>query len=357
MAYLRVFRGKRRWQGEVHIVHGRCSKIFPDDSDLSKRQAENWEDEIRNELRNYPPLSIQELVENYLEFAKAQYLENTYQEKKRALGRFERFFGVQKEVKAVGLDDCLKYLQGQVFKRGGNAANRDRKELGAAWEWGKKYLTSRFVRHNPWHEVRKWKCEQVEKYIPSVADFQKVVDVATGQDKVMLLAFQHTAARRSEIFQLKWSDIGWEHGFIRLWTRKRNHGNREFDWLPMTQELNDVLTRWWIEQAGEIGVDGLEYVFVNPRNGKRFQFRKDFLKNLCLRAGVKRFSWHSIRHMSARNMYRHGATFGTIQTLLRHKSPKTTSEYLKKVGDESARKSMNELLTRRDVKSAGPNCM
>lgn len=40
----------------------------------------------------------------------------------------------------------------------------------------------------------------------------------------MLLAFLHLAARRGEIFRIKFADIDFAHQQIRLWTRKRDGG-------------------------------------------------------------------------------------------------------------------------------------
>jgi hypothetical protein len=47
--------------------------------------------------------------------------------------------------------------------------------------------------------------ERQPRYVPPEEDFWKVFEIAGGQDKVMLLAFLHSAARRGEIFRLDWS--------------------------------------------------------------------------------------------------------------------------------------------------------
>lgn len=53
----------------------------------------------------------------------------------------------------------------------------------------------------------------------------------------MLITFLHLAGWKGETFRLKWSDVDWESDRIRLWTRKREGGNKIYDWLPMPQEL------------------------------------------------------------------------------------------------------------------------
>jgi integrase len=42
-----------------------------------------------------------------------------------------------------------------------------------------------------------------------------------------------------------------------------------------------------------------EYVFVNPRKGRGFLDRRNWLRKLCDDAGVKRFGFHAIRHLAA----------------------------------------------------------
>jgi integrase len=126
------------------------------------------------------------------------------------------------------------------------AANKDRKNLVAAWNWGMKYMDPPLPGSNSCLVERMPEIRQ-PRYVSPEEDFWKVYEVAEGQDKVMLLAFLHLAARRSEIFRITWADVDFENSRIRLWTRKRQVGTYEYDWLPMTQELRKSL-RWWWEQ-------------------------------------------------------------------------------------------------------------
>ncbi len=73
----------------------------------------------------------------------------------------------------------------------------------------------------------------------------------------MLLACLVLAARRGEIFRLKVKDLDFENDKVRLWTRKREGENWEYDWLPMGTELRESI-RYWLDTR-EIKS---EYVFV-----------------------------------------------------------------------------------------------
>lgn len=165
---------------------------------------------------------------------------------------------------------------------------------------------------------------QKPRYVPPEADFWKVYDVAEGEDKVLLLAFLHTAARRNEMFSLKWEDVDLANSKIRLWTRKRKGGGFEFDWLPLTDRLTDAL-------ADHAKSKRSEYVFCDE-SGTPYVERQRLIPRLCKLAGVKRFTYHAIRHLTASILAQEGLDIVTIQKMLRHKNPVITTIYLHQQG-------------------------
>jgi hypothetical protein len=86
--------------------------------------------------------------------------------------------------------DVLKYVVKQKEERSGNAANKDRKNLVAAWNWGMKYLDPPLPGPNPCLVDRMPEVRH-PRYVPPEEDFWKIYAVAEGQDKVMLLTFLH----------------------------------------------------------------------------------------------------------------------------------------------------------------------
>ncbi|MBN1102204.1 MAG: tyrosine-type recombinase/integrase [Deltaproteobacteria bacterium] len=71
------------------------------------------------------------------------------------------------------------------------------------------------------------------------------------------------------------------------------------------------------------------------------------MRRICDRAGVKRFGFHAIRHLSASILYGLGYDVATIQAILRHRSPNTTERYLKTLGVEDIRRAMEDLSRQR----------
>ena len=64
-----------------------------------------------------------------------------------------------------------------------------------------------------------------------------------------------------------------------------------------------------------------------------FRYRKAILKTLCKKAGVVRFSYHSLRHSGASIMANQNVPIGAIQKILGHENRTTTEIYLHNIGN------------------------
>jgi len=140
----------------------------------------------------------------------------------------------------------------------------------------------------------------------------------------MLLTALHTAGRRGEIYRLRWEDVDFGTSALRLGTRKRVDGSMEYDWIPMTDELYHALLAHKQGSASE-------WVFPNPRTGDPYQERGKFMRQLCADAGVKRFGFHAIRHLTASILDSHGVPLTDIQRILRHRRRTTTERYVHEI--------------------------
>ncbi|MBF0550318.1 MAG: site-specific integrase [Deltaproteobacteria bacterium] len=142
----------------------------------------------------------------------------------------------------------------------------------------------------------------------------------------MLLTYLHTAARKSEVFRLRWEDVDFSGQMVRIFTRKRLHGSWEADWLPMTEELFDVLLT-------HRQTSNNEWVFSDPETGEAYKCRRTWMNSLCKRAGVKPFGVHAIRHLTASILAQNGIPMVVIQAILRHHNLSTTERYLHRITD------------------------
>lgn len=316
---------KTPWIGQIKIngrkIKHRCA---------TRKEAIEWEITERNRLSNLTPspirtASLLEWATAYLDFSKNKFVKLTYEEKKRS---FQYFFsgGFSPESPVTSLEplSILKYFQDQANKRSGNAANKDRKNLSAAWSWGKDYLDLPF--ENPFQRTIKQGEVRLERRIPSLAEFWKVYETASEpQDKRMLLCYLYSGARRAELFQLRWQDVDFINGRIRLHWKKNRLGTLKAAWLSLTTEAMEALR----EQHRETGKE--KWVFVEPGTTIPYQYRIQWLRRLCKRADVERFGFHGIRHLCASILAGKGVPLVDIQEHLRHEHLTTTERYIHKI--------------------------
>jgi integrase len=351
-------RGVLRWRGVVKIEGKIVASKWFGQGKKEERKAILWEEEEKQkflELRKQQtPMALLKPLDwanGYLNDVQRRCSEKTYKEKKSALLRLLKFAG-ERELSQFNPSFALAFLQGEYDSRSGYAANKDRKNLATAWGWGSKFLEGFPGLPNPFLAIDRYKEERQPRYIPPVEDFDKVFDLAEGQDKVMLTAFLYLAARRGEIFRLKWTDIDFHNGAVRLTTRKTEDGSMRPDWIPMTAELKRSFLLWWQERPYKSS----EYVFTMLDDGfsakhgpgSPFKQRRHFMGKLCKRAGIEPFGFHAIRHLSAVILYKEGKPLSLIQKILRHQNPSTTEIYLASLGfqNEEMREAL-ELLGQR----------
>ncbi len=243
-------REKKRWRASIMVNGKRKEKLFPDDSITSKRNATTWEKEEKERLEKEQTdtgcLKLIEWAEKYLDYVQDRFAVKTYKEKKSVFSNLFLEISPELAVDKISPSVALKYLSKQAKDRSGNASNKERKNLVAAWNWGCKYLSGFPMNMvDPFKSVDKFPEIRKPRYVPPEDDFRQVVKSLKGQDKIMLVTFLHLAARRKEVFNLEWDDIDFDNDQIRLWTSKRKDGTKEFDWVPMTTELRSAMKQWW----------------------------------------------------------------------------------------------------------------
>ncbi len=332
MPYKRKDNSSKPWTGQI-MVDGKARR----QSFATKKEAIEWEVEQRKRVVSLTPtVSLGEWAVRYLDFAKSRFAATTYGEKVTVFKRFFHTFHQGKAVDSLTPGDVLAFLKRQNDKRSGNSANKDRKNLAAAWSWGVKYVNG-FPQSKPNPcLVEKFPEKRLRRYVPPEKDFWAAYDACLNdQDRVMLLTYLHLAARRSELFRLKWEDVDFAGSRVRLYTRKTKDGSWEEAWLPMTADLQDALL--FLKQERQSS----QWVFVDPDTGQPFQYRIHWMHTLCKRAGVKYFGVHGIRHLTASILAKGGVAMIDIQTILRHKNLATTERYIRRI--ESLRPALHVL--------------
>lgn len=126
----------------------------------------------------------------------------------------------------------------------------------------------------------------------------------------------HAGLRRGEVFGLKWEDIDWLRNRIKVRRSydgpTKNGRNRE---VPISEFLEKLLWHW--KDAPDTPYREAQPLLVkfDPNPAVRL---------ICKAAGIRDFTFHSLRHTFATRALEAGVSPKEVQTWLGHSSLKTT---------------------------------
>jgi integrase/recombinase XerD len=159
------------------------------------------------------------------------------------------------------------------------------------------------------------------------------------RDKTMLEMLYATGLRVSELVNLKFEQISFRQGVVRIMGK----GNKE-RLVPVGEEamswLENYMTSARVSLLGERQCD---YLFVTNRaDGMTRQAFWHIIKKHAKTAGInKELSPHTLRHAFATHLLNHGADLRVVQLLLGHSDLSTTQIYI-----HVARERLKELHTK-----------
>lgn len=244
---------------------------------------------------------------------------------RRSKGHFQRnkilFESLMKKwgtLAVITTEDVETYLN-ELAKVSKHKANVALRLIRALFNHG---LRKNWFDFDPTKSIQPYGIERKKKYIPLLEDIEKVLSLATAEQRDYLTIISLTLARVREINNLKWEDVNLKEGYLILKTRKARNSDVVERKVPMTKSVREILSR--LEQTGE-------YVFVNPRTETKYDYRDQFIKNLCRKAKVKPFMYHALRHYGASKLSNAGVALTDISQILGHQRVSTTDEYLQSI--------------------------
>jgi integrase len=146
-------------------------------------------------------------------------------------------------------------------------------------------------------------------------EIQKLLEVSPPYLGDIIKGAIFTGLRKGDLLNLKWSDVDLERGFLTYREQKKRDKFR-------VKELNDDM----ICLLMEIPKGQSDHIFCDP-DGKPLMDMKRSFSTALMKAGIKDFHFHDLRHTSASHLLMRGASLKTVQEHLGHTTIGMTQRY------------------------------
>lgn len=186
-----------------------------------------------------------------------------------------------------------------------------------------KAYTNELIEHNPMIRVPKYKEKNhVDRYLNeaesqrlnAVLDHPQQYEINNTVIISILKLLMVTGMRKSEVLNLRWNDVDFQHATLKLDENKS--GKARIIQLNLTAlAIIQGMSRQF------------RYVFANPETGLPYQDIRKTFKAVLAKANIQNFRIHDLRHNFASAAVNSGQDIYVVQHLLGHASPLTTQRY------------------------------
>ena len=346
---------KKSWWVDIRAGHTRHRKRSPENS---RTGALAYEAVLRQKLARGESMEkathVAQQEPTFEQFAwnwHADYVvpNNKHQEQRAKMYALRSslvpFFG-KKRIDQIMTHDIERY-KAQMLEKGlsrktvNNRLAILRKCIVTAYEWLK--ITEALPK------IKQLKCPPPPTNYLSPDECTLLLSHATGIVYEMILTALRTGMRQGEIRGLQWSSIDWENRNItvrhslndRAKKLESPKSNRERH-IPMDIDVYEML----FKRKRATG-----YVFLSPDNGPYDSQRLlRQLEKVREKAGLREFTFHTLRHTFATQLATKGAPLHVVQSLLGHSTIVMTMRYAH-VAPSALRTAIDMLNPRQAVKA------
>jgi integrase len=321
---------KNSWWVDFSANHTRYRKRSPENT---RTGALAYEAVLRQKLARGEPIDALANEKNisFTEFAWKWFEEYVVPNNKFSEQRIKRytlksslipFFGkmLVREIKTYHIEQykARRVKDGLANKSIKNHLTVLSKCLASAYEW------LEFASKPP--KIPWPKCPPSQTDYLSPDECEILLSHARGVIREMVLMALRTGMRQGELKGLQWSSIDWDNRVVFIkhsrCDREKIIGapkNNRIRSIPLDPDLYEILYR---------RRSGTGYVFTNgskkPLNHSWLSYHLD---KLCKQAGLRRITWHVLRHTFASHLAMKGVPLNTVQTLLGHSTIIMTMRY------------------------------
>ena len=178
-------------------------------------------------------------------------------------------------------------------------------------------IDEKLLTENPLRNIKRYKeANHKIRYLTKEEEirlYQQIDEYAPHIKSLVTTALQ-TGMRRGEIFNLKWSNIDFDYGFIELLETKSGKSRK----IPLSKTMLELLNN-----TPRIS----EFVFVNKDTGYPYTDIKHGFSTVLEKADIQNFRFHDLRHTVATRLVEKGIDLVVVKEILGHSKIETTMRY------------------------------
>lgn len=178
-------------------------------------------------------------------------------------------------------------------------------------------IAEKLLTENPLENVKRYKEDNHKiRYLTPQEETRlfEAIDELFPHIKPIIICALQTGMRKSEIFNLQWSNINYDFNYIELLETKSGKARK----IPISTRLADVLAR----QS-----KNYDYVFVNLDTGLPYKDIHKSFNAVLKKANINNFRFHDLRHTVATRLVEKGVPLPVVQEILGHSKIETTMRY------------------------------
>jgi integrase len=305
----------------------------------TKKEAKEAEAKKREELKNPPAIQVAEMETPPVDMAFREFVGRwlDYIKEYKTAGHYHSCLTLARGwIKRWPKTSCTEITRKSVKdyallrkKVSAYTGNKEIRYLKAAFNYG---IREKWLSDNPAKGIDLFPMEKRLRNIPPLEDINKVIACANQDTQDYLMTIGDTMARVGEVNRLTWDDVDLVRRHVVLYTRKKKGGHLTPRKVGMTDRLHEILARRFAERN-----PNYPWVFWHTyKNGTKevgpYKDRREIIKKLCDKAGVRPFGYHALRHAGASIMDNANVPIGAIQKILGHENRTTTEIYLHSIG-------------------------
>jgi integrase len=280
-------------------------------------------------IANY---TLKDLAEEYLKWAEKQ---RCYRTKKGYVLQWVEAFGYLQLRRFNQL--LLEQFQTERLNKGNKPATVNRL-LATLRHMFTKAVDWNMVEDEALKRIRKVKLLQENNRrlrFLSKEEIQALLEKCNEYLRPIVIMALNTGCRKSEILNLKWDQVDLKHGFILL-DRTKNGERREIPINGTVRESLETLFQGTKERPRRLDIPWVFYEFkaeVDPETGENKKVGKPYgdvkksFQNALIKARIKDFKFHDLRHCFASHLVMAGVDLTTVKELLGHKTLTMTLRY------------------------------